>query len=122
MNIKARELSQITKIDALTQLKNREGFYEDVHHRMNNNHHFAIIFVDLDNFKAVNDMFGHEAGDLYLLEFVRAVKEPLQDGTHGFYRLHGDEFVCLVGSMEAEAFCKVWRNYGLPKQVWPDVF
>ncbi len=105
VNIRARELSQITKIDALTQLKNREGFYEDVHRKMNTNQHFAIIFVDLDNFKAINDMYGHEAGDLYLLEFVKAVKALLQDES-GFYRLHGDEFVCLVGSMEAEAFCK----------------
>ena len=105
VNIRAKELSQITKIDALTQLKNREGFYEDVHKKMNGNQHFSVIFADLDDFKAVNDRYGHEAGDLYLLEFVRAVKEILRDG-YGLYRLHGDEFVCLVDNLEAEAFCK----------------
>lgn len=105
VNIKAKELKQITKIDALTQLRNREGFYEDVHRKMNNNQHFSVIFVDLDDFKTVNDRYGHEAGDLYLLEFVRAVKEILRDG-YGFYRLHGDEFVCLVDNLEAESFCK----------------
>lgn len=105
VNIRAKELSQITKIDALTQLKNREGFYEDVHQKMNGNQHFSVIFVDLDDFKAVNDRYGHEVGDLYLLEFVKAVKEILPD-RYGFYRLHGDEFVCLADSMEAETFCR----------------
>jgi diguanylate cyclase (GGDEF)-like protein len=106
VNIRAKELSQITKIDALTQLKNREGFYEDVHQKMNGNQHFSVIFVDLDDFKTINDRYGHEAGDLYLLEFVKAVKEIMQDG-NGFYRLHGDEFVCLVDNLETETFCKM---------------
>ncbi|NLA87674.1 MAG: GGDEF domain-containing protein [Clostridiales bacterium] len=105
VNIRAKELSQITKIDVLTQLKNRQGFYEDVHKKMNSNQDFAIVFIDLDNFKAVNDKLGHDAGDRYLLEFVKAVKERLGDD-YGFYRLHGDEFICLADTRDVEAFCR----------------
>jgi diguanylate cyclase (GGDEF)-like protein len=105
VNIRAKELSQITKIDVLTQLRNREGFYEDVHRKINSNQQFSVIFADLDNFKSVNDKHGHEAGDLYLSEFVQASKNIMQDG-YGFYRLHGDEFIFITDSYGTEDFCK----------------
>lgn len=104
VNNKAKTLSQITKIDTLTQLKNREGLYEDALQKIENNTTFTIIFVDLDVFKSVNDCFGHAAGDAYLIEFVKTVKEVLKI-SEGFYRLHGDEFVFLVDKLEVEAFC-----------------
>jgi diguanylate cyclase (GGDEF)-like protein len=103
VNFRAKELSHITKIDTLTQLKNREGFYEDVQQKISLGQCFSVVFADLDNFKSVNDKFGHDAGDRYLQEFVRSAKQNLNSG-EGFYRLHGDEFVFLVDSRDVEGF------------------
>lgn len=114
VNIRAKELSHITKIDALTQLKNREGFYEDVHQMMNGSKRFSIVFVDLDNFKAVNDKHGHDAGDAYLLEFVKTVK-LMMNMDDGFYRLHGDEFVCLLDNSAPEEFCRALEKLRFAK-------
>lgn len=105
VNIKAKELSQITKIDNLTQLKNRESLYEDIRQRIYSNRYFSVVFLDLDNFKSINDKYGHDAGDIYLLEFVKTVK-VLLNNSDGFYRLHGDEFVFLIDSQNIEAFCR----------------
>ncbi len=105
VNIKAKELSQITKIDMLTQLKNRESLYDDISHKIYSKRVFSIVFLDLDNFKSINDKFGHDAGDLYLLEFVKAAKAILHK-SDGFYRLHGDEFVLLIDGQEIGTVCK----------------
>lgn len=105
VNIKAKELSLITKIDMLTQLKNRESLYEDIRQKMYSYQAFSIVFLDLDNFKSINDKYGHDAGDTYLLEFVKTVKAILNKND-GFYRLHGDEFVLLIDNQDIESFCK----------------
>ena len=55
----------------------------------------ALVFIDLDNFKAVNDQFGHETGDEVLIEFARAVRGCLRT-TDSFYRYAGDEFLILL--------------------------
>lgn len=105
VNTKARELSQIARRDTLTRLKNRECLYEDIRLRIAKEQLFTLIFIDLDNFKQINDKYGHDTGDKYLLEFVRTVGSIL--GTQGvFYRLHGDEFVILVDSLEVQQLCR----------------
>jgi len=109
VNNKARELHEITRIDALTQLKNRESLYEDALQKINNSKCFTIIFVDLDSFKSVNDSLGHAVGDAYLIEFVKTVKEILNIND-GFYRLHGDEFALLVDRLDIETFCREFEK------------
>lgn len=103
---KAKVLSKITKVDTLTQLKNREAMYEDAKQKIKNNKPFTIIFADLDVFKSVNDEFGHAVGDAYIMEFVRTAKEVFHI-KDGFYRLHGDEFVFLIDGAGVETFC--WK-------------
>ncbi|MGE5628165.1 MAG: GGDEF domain-containing protein [Solirubrobacterales bacterium] len=117
VNNKAKELSQITQIDTLTQLKNREGFLKDVFPKIDNNECFTIIFMDLDNFKQVNDNFGHAVGDAYLVEFVKKVKASMNK-EDGFYRLHGDEFVLLIDGCRVERICR--RVEGMEFLITPE--
>ncbi len=101
---KAETLTTITKTDALTQLKNREGLNEDVQHKIDTNTPFALIFIDLDDFKAVNDSYGHAAGDAYLIEFSKKATANLRMND-SLYRLHGDEFIILTDMHVTEGLC-----------------
>lgn len=103
-NVKTKELTQITKIDRLTGLKNREGFYETVNQRIAADESFSVILADLDNFKSVNDTYGHAVGDKYLLEFVSAVK-ALPNKSVSMFRLHGDEFTFLLSTDDIQEYC-----------------
>ena len=65
----------------------------------------ALLFIDLDGFKAVNDICGHETGDAVLIEFGRRLMEAVQ-GRGEVARLAGDEFVVLLEAAHgAEALC-----------------
>lgn len=100
---RAKILTTITKTDALTHLRNREGLNEDVQQKIDNNTPFALIFIDLDDFKAVNDTFGHASGDAYLMAFSRKAAGCLRSNDV-LYRLHGDEFIILTDLHELDAF------------------
>lgn len=72
--------------------------------------HFALIYIDLDRFKSVNDRFGHRVGDIYLQHVARRLQEKLR-GQDTLARVGGDEFVVLIPIVrdrpEAEEI--VWR-------------
>ena len=50
--------------------------------------------MDLDNFKYINDTYGHDIGDKYLKSFTKIIMEVIQD-KGSFYRMSGDEFICI---------------------------
>ena len=56
----------------------------------------AVLLLDLDDFKLVNDTFGHDAGDQVLVEVARRLEDLIQEGDHSVFRLGGDEFVLLA--------------------------
>lgn len=85
--------------DALTGLPNRALFPDRLEHALGRSgrtgEHLAVLFVDLDDFKTVNDALGHDAGDTVLQEVGRVLTEGLGElGTVA--RLGGDEFAVLV--------------------------
>ncbi|RTL53435.1 MAG: diguanylate cyclase [Rhodocyclaceae bacterium] len=88
--------------DALTGLPNRTMLEERVEWAIaasrRNGKSFALIFLDLDNFKAVNDSLGHHAGDQMLLALVDRIKACLRE-TDTLSRLGGDEFVAVVSDL-----------------------
>ena len=86
--------------DSLTGLPNRAMFTERLQQALKQkrrfpNHSFAVLFVDLDRFKEINDTLGHSAGDEFLLEASRRIGECVRDNDT-VARLGGDEFVILL--------------------------
>lgn len=96
--------------DSLTGALNGRGFRKLVsreHKRAKRYMHpFSIAFIDLDNFKQVNDRFGHAAGDRLLRIFVEAVRGSLRS-TDQIGRLGGDEFAILLPETGREAAFEV---------------
>ncbi len=91
--------------DALTQLPNRAMFsdrlsYSLKHLKRHPNHRFAVLFIDLDRFKMINDTLGHHAGDQFLIEISRRLGECVRDNDI-LARLGGDEFVVLLDSLQS---------------------
>jgi len=85
--------------DALTGLPNRQLFQDrmemTVAHAHRNQEQFAVIFIDLDNFKNVNDCHGHQVGDLFLKEVSRRLKLCCRD-LDTIARIGGDEFTIIL--------------------------
>ena len=90
--------------DQLTQLPNRYRYDRDMQDLLEqakqNNESGYVIFIDMDDFKIVNDGYGHDYGDAILIEFSNYLKK--QFARHKIYRSGGDEFVIIVqnGSYE----------------------
>ncbi|MDR1727597.1 MAG: GGDEF domain-containing protein [Acidobacteriota bacterium] len=90
----AKALEQVVHTDPLTQLKNRVVFSYDAKGLLRRNVPFRLVFLDLNNFKAINDRYGHLVGDQYLTFFAQTLKERIGRGNE-LYRLSGDEFLCV---------------------------
>ena len=89
--------------DSLTGLPNRALFTERLqqavaHKRRHPEHHFAVLFLDLDRFKNINDTLGHSAGDEFLLDVSKRISDCVRDNDM-VARLGGDEFVVLLDTM-----------------------
>ncbi len=89
--------------DSLTGLPNRVMFSEvlqvSIESARRHGRKLAILFIDLDRFKNINDTLGHEAGDLLLVEMAKRLSYCLR-GSDFISRLGGDEFVVLVPEVE----------------------
>lgn len=98
---KLNHLSYQATHDTLTSLYNRRGFeamLEDVHQiAMNDKRKYAIFYMDLDGFKAVNDQYSHEMGDQLLIAVSRLFQSCLRENDC-LARLGGDEFTLIVRS------------------------
>jgi len=84
--------------DPLTGLANRRGITADLGARLASGDSWALLLIDLDGFKSVNDVHGHAVGDLVLVETARRLSSVADPGTDLVGRLGGDEFVVLAGS------------------------
>jgi diguanylate cyclase (GGDEF)-like protein len=86
--------------DSLTTLPNREMFNGLLHHAIEAacryQRRFAVLFIDLDRFKVINDSLGHNAGDILLVEIANRLRQTLRS-SDVVARLGGDEFVVILG-------------------------
>jgi diguanylate cyclase (GGDEF)-like protein/PAS domain S-box-containing protein len=100
-----RKLAYLAYHDPLTGLYNRKAFLERLDQTIREAKRYgnsrSILYIDLDRFKKVNDVFGHEAGDKLLVQVASRLKEILREGDY-ISRLGGDEFtVILAGPSKA---------------------
>ncbi len=92
--------------DALTGLPNRTLFTERLkqallQRKRHHEHNFAVLFIDLDRFKKINDTLGHHAGDQFLIDVSERITECIRDNDT-LARLGGDEFVILLNLMTSK--------------------
>ncbi len=89
--------------DSLSQLPNRRLMFDRLEHALTasarHRRQGALLLIDLDNFKQLNDTMGHEAGDLLLMEVANRLKSGIRQ-TDTAARLGGDEFVVILEDLE----------------------
>lgn len=94
-----QKLQRLVRTDALTQLLNRQAADERLqaeHLRMKrSDQHWAVMFIDLDHFKTVNDTHGHEVGDLVLKRAAEILLQSVR-ATDAVARYGGEEFVVIL--------------------------
>ncbi|WP_108946020.1 diguanylate cyclase DgcS [Shewanella halifaxensis] len=94
-----QEMSQQAMYDALTKLGNRHYYRESLRKEIaraeRNQQPLSLIALDLDNFKQLNDDFGHQLGDNALIEFAELLNATIRD-TDLAFRIGGDEFTILL--------------------------
>jgi len=99
------EMRYLATHDTLTGLPNRYHLTESIGHAIaiseRNQSLVAVVFIDLDNFKIINDSMGHQVGDEFLIEIAKRLKGSVRK-SDTVARLGGDEFVILLESLPDE--------------------
>jgi diguanylate cyclase (GGDEF)-like protein/PAS domain S-box-containing protein len=99
-----RKLAELALNDPLTGLANRRCFEDMLNETLGqarrSGHGLALMFLDVDNFKSINDTHGHAAGDAVLIEFAKRLLGSVR-ATDSVARLAGDEFVVILSSVRS---------------------
>jgi diguanylate cyclase (GGDEF)-like protein len=117
LSYKLELTSELVYIDTLTGGKNRNAFEIDIEKAFNDpyiNHELRIVMFDFDNFKEINDTFGHVEGDIALKTGFNLIKTVFEQ--YGkCYRIGGDEFACILETKDKEIYdeCLDELNVGL---------
>lgn len=102
-------LEHIAHYDALTHLPNRVLLADRMQQAMaqcqRRNNCLAVAFLDLDGFKAINDVYGHSVGDQLLIEIAARLRTSLREGDT-LARLGGDEFVAILTDLDQSKDCE----------------
>lgn len=105
-----KKLEKISVTDALTGIYNRRYYMQTIEHEMHNakryNYPLSIMMMDIDFFKQVNDMHGHNVGDEVLREYAKFIKLHLREGDT-FCRVGGEEFIVILPHTKVQEAQKV---------------
>ncbi|MFY9143428.1 sensor domain-containing diguanylate cyclase [Sulfuricurvum sp.] len=106
-------LEQKAYKDNLTGINNRENFEDifsiEIANAKQNHLPLTLIIFDVDHFKLVNDTYGHQAGDIILIDLVKLIADNIKNGDV-FARWGGEEFVILTPSTEISGACNLAEN------------
>lgn len=116
----AEIMSTLAMTDSLTQVDNRRRLekyiQEEVNRAARHKLPLTVMMFDIDNFKKINDRFGHASGDLVLVKIARLIRDSLRSSDH-FGRWGGDEFLCIAtNTNEATAVQLAERLRGIIEQ------
>lgn len=120
------EQRALAESDMLTGLPNRRAFASQAAHLLRKQKHnhapLALMTLDLDHFKSINDQFGHDAGDRVLVEFGMVLSQNMRASDYRF-RMGGEEFCCLLPGLTmreaqavAERICAVFEATSIDVQ------
>jgi len=117
------KLAKIAYLDTLTGLPNRKLMKRTFDHVSGfadrSQNEIAIFVIDLDNFKCINDHYGHEAGDLYLQEFSGRLSSSIRKND-ALFRTGGDEFLLYICNLNSLDDISSFLN-NLMKTMKPDI-
>jgi len=104
------QLDLMAHYDVLTKLPNRalfiDRFNQSIAHSIRTGHQLAVCFLDIDDFKPVNDNFGHQAGDRLLIEVAKRITNCIRE-EDTVSRQGGDEFAILLNDIESASHYEV---------------
>ena len=107
-------LEKMSMVDGLTGIANRRSFDQRLEHEWGrgkrNGNHISLIMIDIDNFKAYNDNYGHGAGDECLRLVANAIQSSLSRSADFVGRYGGEEFVVLLPDCKEDGALKVSEN------------
>ena len=101
-----KKLAYKASHDPLTRLLNRSGFLEELEKPFAEHTLKVLCYIDIDNFKTLNDRFGHLKGDEFLIELSKIFKSNIRKNDH-VGRIGGDEFVILIYDSEISVVEKI---------------
>ncbi|WFA08019.1 GGDEF domain-containing protein [Tissierella sp. Yu-01] len=100
--------------DELTGVYNRRHINQrlpkDIHYAMENQKKLSIMMLDIDNFKEINDSYGHMAGDLVLKNLAEIIQSKIRINYDWVARFGGDEFIIILKNADSKVCNKVIRN------------
>lgn len=110
MNLKleksVEEVRTMSITDSLTGLFNRRYFdmifSNELGRAKRDKYPISLVFIDIDNFKYINDTFGHPTGDEFLIYVANSLKESLKRANDMLFRLGGDEFAAILANMPVD--------------------
>jgi len=114
-----RQLDYRSRFDALTGLLNRHGLLaaaDSIFDKANTGVPATVLFADLNQFKAVNDRYGHGVGDRVLAEFAQIFSESAEMGVCG--RWGGDEFVAILPQRDETAIRQIYERIEARTEAW----
>ena len=113
LKMQQKHLEHLAHFDALTHLPNRLLLADRLEHAMSQahrgGHQLAVVYLDLDGFKSVNDRHGHAVGDQLLIAMAHAMKSTLREGDT-LARIGGDELVAVLVDLDSAETCLPMLN------------
>lgn len=99
------QVRRLAYYDSLTDLPNRKFFFDKLEQTIEDNKNSkiyrGILYIDLDDFKAINDTCGHQIGDKFLIQFATKISSNIRQEDI-FARLGGDEFVVIINPLDLD--------------------